>query len=249
MNPKFILHFSFYYGIKAILRGPSYIIASLVTPLTLLFVVYILTAGKLVEFAVVGGMISLIASIGLQSAGDATFFRLQLRMQELYVASEVTPIDYMLAMTISFLAFSIPGIVVYSLLGAYYGLYSLTTSAFMAFLIFMLILSTSAISFIISGLIKHVRNVWGITSILSIVMTIIPPTFYPYVDLQGRLGTNGLIYLLSLSPATPAAICAQMFFGLTAWNGNMFFTMIIFLIGETAIYFSIAKFLTRWREV
>ncbi len=249
MNPKFILQFSYYYGIKVITRGPSYIIASLVTPLTLLFVVYILTAGKLVEFAIVGGMISLIASIGLQSAGDASFFRLQLRIQELYVASDVTPIDYMLAMTLSFLAFSIPGIIVYSLLGAYYGLYSLQTSAFMAFLIVMLIISTSAIAFIISGLIKHIRNIWGITSILSIIMTIIPPTFYPYVDLQGRLGTDGLIYLLSLSPATPAAISAQMVFGLMPWNNSMFGAMMAFLIGETIIYFAIAKFLTRWREV
>jgi hypothetical protein len=89
-------------------RGPSYIIASLTTPLSLLFVVYILTSGALVKYAIVGGMITLVASIGIQSAGDATFLRLQLRLQDLYVASRVSPTDYMLALTMSFLAFSIP---------------------------------------------------------------------------------------------------------------------------------------------
>ncbi len=249
MNLKFILYFSWYYGVKIIIRGPSYIIASLVTPLTLLFVVYVLTHGALVEFAVVGGMITLIASIGLQSAGDATFMRLQLRIQEMYVASQVTPIDYMLSMTLSFLAFSIPGIVVYSFLGAYYNLYDLATTFYMIFLIIILILSTSAISFIISSMVNHVRNIWGITAVLSIVMTVIPPTFYPYTDLQGKLGTNGLIYMMSLSPATPAAVSAQMFFGLEPMNNNLFLTMVIILLVETAVYFAIAKYLTRWREV
>lgn len=102
MNFKFILYFSWYYGVKIIIRGPSYIIASLVTPLTLLFVVYVLTHGALVEYAIIGGMVTLIASVGLQSAGDATFMRLQLRIQEMYVASQVSPIDYMLSMTLSF---------------------------------------------------------------------------------------------------------------------------------------------------
>ena len=136
MNLKFIFTFAWYYGVKVIVRGPSYIIASLVTPLTLLFVVYVLTQGALVQYAVVGGMITLIASIGLQSAGDATFMRLQLRIQEMYVASEVTPIDYMLSMTLSFLAFSIPGIIVYSFLGSYYHLYNIFTALYMLFLIF-----------------------------------------------------------------------------------------------------------------
>ncbi|EQB68837.1 MAG: daunorubicin ABC transporter ATP-binding protein [Cuniculiplasma sp. C_DKE] len=248
MNLKFIFTFAWYYGVKVIVRGPSYIIASLVTPLTLLFVVYVLTQGALVQYAVVGGMITLIASIGLQSAGDATFMRLQLRIQEMYVASEVTPIDYMLSMTLSFLAFSIPGIVVYSFLGSYYHLYNIFTALYMLFLIFILILSTSAISFIISSLVNHVRNIWGITSILSIVMTVIPPTFYPYTYLLGKFGQNGLIYALSLSPATPAAVSAQIFFGLEPWNYNEFITMVIIMLIETIVYFAIAKYLTRWRE-
>lgn len=248
MNLKFILFFSWYYGIKIIVRAPSYIIASLVTPLTLLFVVYVLTQGTLVQYAVVGGMITLIASIGLQSAGDATFMRLQLRIQEMYVASEVTPIDYMLSMTLSFLAFSIPGIVVYAFLGAYYHLYDIITALYMIFLIVILILSTSAISFIISSMVNHVRNIWGITSILSIVMTVIPPTFYPYTFLDGKIGNYGLIYAMSLSPATPAAVSAQMVFGLEPWNNGLFTAMFLVMILETAVYFAIAKYLTRWRE-
>jgi ABC-2 type transport system permease protein len=232
--------------VKIFSRGPSYVIASLTTPLSLLFIVYVLTQGKLVEFAVVGGMISLIGSIGLQSAGDATFMKLQLRVQEMYVASAVTPIDYMLALTMSFLTFSIPGIVVYTVLGTIFGLYNTVTALSMVFLIVMLTLSTSAIAFIISGLVKHVRNVWGIVGILSIIMTVIPPTFYPYTDLQNF--STSLIYILSISPVTPAAISAQIIFGLEPWNMAILTYSLLTLVAETVIYFAIAKYLIRWRE-
>ena len=246
MNIRFIFTFAWYYGVKIFSRGPSYVIASLTTPLSLLFIVYVLTQGKLVEFAVVGGMISLIGSIGLQSAGDATFMKLQLRVQEMYVASAVTPIDYMLALTMSFLTFSIPGIVVYTVLGTIFGLYNTVTALSMVFLIVMLTLSTSAIAFIISGLVKHVRNVWGIVGILSIIMTVIPPTFYPYTDLQNF--STSLIYILSISPVTPAAISAQIIFGLEPWNMAILAYSLLTLVAETVIYFAIAKYLIRWRE-
>jgi ABC-2 type transport system permease protein len=79
-------------------------------------------------------------------------------------------------------------------------------------------------------------------------MTVIPPTFYPYTYLLGKFGQNGLIYALSLSPATPAAVSAQIFFGLEPWNYNEFITMVIIMLIETTVYFAIAKYLTRWRE-
>lgn len=248
MNLKFIFTFAWYYGFKIIKRAPSYIIASLTTPLSLLFVVYILTSGALVKYAIVGGMITLVASIGLSSAGDATFLRLQLRLQDLYVASKVSPTDYMMALTLSFLAFSVPGIIVYVSLGVLYNLYSLFDSLIMLSLIVILIFSTSAISFIISSAVKHVRNVWGIVSVLSIIMTVIPPTFYPYTDIMSRNGGNIIIYLMSFSPATPAAILAQFAFGLQPIVYNTLYTMMGILLTETVIYFTIARYLTRWRE-
>ncbi len=248
MNLRFVLTFAWYYGFKVIKRGPSYVVASLTTPLTLLFVVYILTSGALVKYAVVGGMITLVASIGLQSAGDATFLRLQLRLQDLYVASRVSPTDYMLALTLSFLAFSVPGILVYITLGIAYHLYNILDSLIMLLLILLLILSTSAISFIISSMVKHVRNVWGIVSVLSIIMTVIPPTFYPYTDIMSRNGGNILIYLMSLSPATPAAIIAQFAFGLQPIVYSTLYTMVGILLVETIVYLTIARYLTRWRE-
>ncbi|MCL4314333.1 MAG: ABC transporter permease [Candidatus Thermoplasmatota archaeon] len=239
MNLKFTLLFAWYYGFNTILRGPSYLIAALSTPMTLLFLVYVLSHGTLLAFAVVGGFVSLISTISLSSASDAAFLRIQLRFQDLFVPTRTGPTEYMIGLTLSYLVFSIPGIAIYAIFGYFLHIMTAIRSLEMAGLLIVLVVSTASVSFIISGLIKHIRNVWGIAAILSIVMTILPPTFYPYVYLP-----KWALYILSVSPSTPAAVIAQWIFGLSPALP----IMIPVLVVESLVFFSIARFMTRWRE-
>ncbi|EQB71711.1 MAG: hypothetical protein AMDU1_APLC00020G0077 [Thermoplasmatales archaeon A-plasma] len=239
MNLKFTFLLAWYYGLRTVGRGPSYIIASLSSPLTLLFIVFIISRGTLVKYAIVGGFIGLVASVALSSAGDAAFMRLQLRMQDLYVASRVNPSDYMLGLTLSYLMFSLPGIVLYSILGYFENVFTLTDVLALAGILALLVVSTSSISFIVSSSIKHVRNVWGIAGIMSVVMTVLPPTFYPYTFIP-----KIAIYALSVSPVTPAAVLTQGAFGLSP----LMAMEIPVMLAETVAYFSLARYLTRWRE-
>lgn len=239
LNPRFSLYFAWYYGFRVIGRGSSYVIASIATPLTLLFLVFVLSHGQLVEYAVVGGFVSLIASNGLTSASDAAFLRLQAKIQDLFIATSISSTDYMIGLTLSFLLFTTPGIVLYAALSLLYHLFTIERVLVLVAVLFMLALSTSAISFIIAGAIRHIRNVWGIVGILSIIMTVLPPTYYPYTYLP-----RSIIYVLAISPATPAAIILQGAFGLSP----EFLPMILVLVGETIVYLSLAKYFTRWRE-
>ena len=239
MNLKYVGLMAWYYGLKAIPRGPSYIIAALMTPLSLLFIVFIITKGELVKFAIVGGFVITVASVALSSAGDAAFMRLQLRMQDLYVPTRVSPSDYMLALTLSYLMFSIPGIALYSILGVIFHVFNTIAIFVLIAVVVLLVIATSSISFIISGMIKHVRNVWGIAAILSVAMTVLPPTFYPYNYIP-----RYALYVLSISPVTPAAVIAQSIFHLSP----MLLIEVPVLILETAVLFVLARFLTRWRE-
>ncbi|HLH85450.1 MAG TPA: ABC transporter permease [Thermoplasmataceae archaeon] len=240
MNLKFIGYLSWTYGFRAILRGPSYIIASLSSPLTLLFIVYILSKGTLLKFALVGGFIGLVASVALSSSGDAAFMRLQLRMQDLLVPSKVKPSDYMIGLTLSYFIFSLPGLVLYGLLGWYFKLFTPLSALLLVIVMLILVIATSSVSFIVSGTIKHVRNVWGIAGIMSVVMTVLPPTFYPYTYLP-----SWALIVLSVTPVTPAAIVAQGVFGLQPILINEIYV----LLAETVVFFSLARYLTRWREV
>lgn len=239
MNIKYVILMAWYYGIKAIPRGPSYIVAALMTPLSLLFIVFIITHGVLVKFAIVGGFVITVASVALSSAGDAAFMRLQLRMQDLYVPTRVSPSDYMLALTLSYLMFSVPGIILYAILGVLFHVFNTEAVFVLIGVLILLVIATSSISFIISGTIKHVRNVWGIAAILSVAMTVLPPTFYPYNYIP-----RYALYILSISPVTPAAVIAQSVFKLSP----VLLLEVPVLIGETGVLFVLARYLTRWRE-
>ncbi len=239
LNLRFVFTFAWFYGFRTISRGPSYLIANISTPLTLLFLVFMLSHGELVKYAIAGGFLTVIASVALQSSGDAAFMRIQLRIQELFVATSVSSSDYMVGLTMSELVFSSPGIILYAALGIIFHVFTPVGVLVIIATMILLLVATSGLSFIISSSIAHVRNIWGIAGILSIVMTIIPPTFYPYTYLPGWLQ-----YVLSLSPVTPAAILVQGYLGLSPVQPVMWLILLL----DVFAYFTVAKVVTKWRE-
>lgn len=239
MNLRFSLAFAWYYGFRTIKRGPSYVIASLSSPLTLLFLIYIISHGELIRYAVVGGFLGLVASVSFASVADAAFLRIQLRIQDLFVATSISPTDYILGLTLSYIIFSMPGIILYAIIGAIIHIFTLDSIIAMILLLVVLTISTAGLSMTIGGAVKHIRNVWGISAIMSVVLTVLPPTFYPYTYLP-----KYIIYILSISPTTSAAVLAQGFFGLEP----IMYVMIPIMIVECIVFFTLARFFTRWRE-
>jgi ABC-2 type transport system permease protein len=134
---------------------------------------------------------------------------------------------------------SIPSIVLYFILDMIFHI--LTPYAFVMTLIVasLVLLSTASLGFVLTSLVKHQRFVWAITGMLSLVMMIFPPTFYPYTYLP-----HPILLILTISPTTPAAVLEQGFFGLapTLWY------MLYILIAETVILFLLARYATVWRE-
>ncbi|EQD42424.1 ABC-2 type transporter, partial [mine drainage metagenome] len=170
MNPRFSLAFAWYYGFRTIKRGPSYVIASLSSPLTLLFLIYIISKGELIKYAVVGGFLGLVASVSFASVADAAFLRIQLRIQDLFVATSISPTDYILGLTLSYIIFSMPGIILYAIIGAFIHIFTLQAIIALILLLIVLTISTAGLSMTIGGAVHHIRNVWGISAIMSVVL-------------------------------------------------------------------------------
>jgi ABC-2 type transport system permease protein len=239
LNLKFIGTFTWYYGFKSIPRGPSYIISSMMYPLVFLFLITIFSAGKFLDFAVIGGFISIVGMNAIYSSSDMAFHRIQLKTQDLFVATSISSTDYALAMSFSYLATSTPGIAVYAIIGVLLSLFTLANAAILAVLLLLVLFSVSAIAVLVSGMIKHIRNVWGISGILSVLLTVLPPIFYPYSILP-----KPVLYLFMLSPVTPASMLAQAAFKLQPFH----YYAIVVLLVEIAVYAYIAKRLNHWRE-
>ena len=88
------------------------------------------------------------------SASDAAFLRLQAKIQDLFIATSISSTDYMIGLTLSFLLFTTPGIVLYAALSLLYHLFTIERVLVLVVVLFLLALSTSAISFIIAGAIN-----------------------------------------------------------------------------------------------
>ncbi len=239
MNLKFITAHSWLTGAGSLRSTWLYMISSIGFPLSLLFVVGVLSDGALLPYALAGGLIAVVATNGITTMADLGMFKFEYMYKDLIVTSKVSPIDYMLGVMLADLFWSIPAIAIYFVLDIIYRI--LTPYSFVMTLIVavLVLLSTASLGFVLTSLVKHQRFVWAITGMLSLVMMIFPPTFYPYKYLP-----HWILLVLAISPTTPAAVLEQGFFGLapTLWY------MLGILIAETIILFMIAKYLTVWRE-
>ncbi len=239
MNLKYICMHVWLIGVKPIKTLYMYMISNIAYPLSLLFAVGVLSDGKLLPFALSGGLVALTAANTLVIAGEIAVFRLQNRYQDLIVSTNAGPIDYMIGETIAGISWAIPGIAFYFAMDLVYGILNPYRIVMTLFVSALLIISLASIAFVMASRVKYVRNIWAISGILSILLMTISPTFYPYTYIP-----KYVLFALSIIPTTPAAVLEQGIFGIApiAWY------MLPILIVECIIYVMIAKWFIRWRE-
>ncbi|WP_221287667.1 ABC transporter permease [Stygiolobus caldivivus] len=236
---KFILAFARFYGYAPLTRGAVYVFSYLTVPLAELFLIYIITKGAFVKFAIAGGLITVIATNGLSFIADFAFLRLELKLQDLLVATEISAGDYILALTVSNLIYSSPGIITYLVLAFIYHLLNITNFVPALFVLLLLLLNTSALGFFIGSLIPHVRYSWGIGSIMGTLLTILPPVFYPYYLLPNTIFET--VYPL---PTTLASLLIQNLTGLI--STKLVVQSLILLVIETALFYYLSIKFSRW---
>ncbi len=239
MNPRFILAQAWFTGAKALKSTYISMISSLGLPLSILFAVTILSGGKLVSYALVGGVVSVFTIIGIYCLGDIGTHKLEYMYKDLIIATKSSPLEYMTGVVIASTLWSLPGIVLYFILDLVYNL--LTPYTFVMSLIvgILVLISTSSIAFLVGSFLKTIRNVWSTSSILSVILTVLPPTFYPYAFLP-----SNILNILMILPTTDGAVFLQGVFGLEPIMWNAFYI----LVAETIILLLLAKYATVWRE-
>lgn len=238
---RFIIVFAWFYGYSSLKRGYVYVATYMITPLSVLFLIYVISKGTLLPYAILGGLLSIITMNSLSLVADVTFLRLELKLQDLLVSTHVKPLDYLMGHILSNIIFSLPGIAVYVLLGIFYGMFNFIRVLWLILTLIPLLISSSALAFFISTFIPHVRHSWGVASFLSIIFTIIPPLYYP-----ANLIPEAFLYPLMISPSTPASLVLQTAFEL--YKTDIITNYIILIIG-TIIYLSLALKFSRWRSV
>lgn len=172
---------------------------SMVQAILVLFVAVL--APQLLPFALVGALIHSAFFIGQRVLNEAAYVRIDHRLNELYHASPLSPEAYFLGMAGGVLVAYLPPSVIFLLMVEVVhplGISGLATFAagFVAVWIF-----SSSLGYVISTLFKDMRTIWPYSSLLTNLLGVVPPVFYPLALVPGALQWTVLIVPTSSAAA------------------------------------------------
>jgi ABC-2 type transport system permease protein len=211
------------------------------TPFSLLFIITVTTGGRSFALGVIGSLLLVLSTVGTGLAGDATWYRLEL--QDFFVASPVNQLGYLLGIAFAGLFFASPALVVLLPLLVYIGLPLIFLPVVLVSLVGVWLFS-SAIGYLVSTFTSNLRNGWQSGLLLSVLVGILPPVFYP-----AEILPHNILLLTYAIPTTNAALLIRDAMGtaptlpywspLTGW----------FLIAVSlAIVLAVTSRVARWRQ-
>jgi len=223
-------------------RNPMSMVFTAISPFSLLFVLFVISNGHYIQFAIAGSLVMALVGYGLALGQDISFYKTEYKIQDVFVASPVSPLTYMTGLAFSELLFGLPALIVLTALAAYFG----TSFVNLPLLLSNIVLiwgAMSAMGFFLSSHILHMINATQVISFVNVILAVIPPVYYSIERLP--LVLHYFAYLL---PTTHASIILQYTMGLPTpkeWSLGLGITVqLVYLVGLVLL----AKTKAIWRE-
>lgn len=229
-------------GMLWLRRNPISMIFTAISPFSLLFVLFVVSNGQYTNFAVAGSLVMALVGYGLSLGQDISFYKTEYKVQDLFVASPVSPLTYMMGLGLSELLFGLPALVVLASLVVFFG-GSLASIPLLVATVLLIWGSMSAMGFFLSSHMLHMRNATQVISFVNVILAVLPPVFYSINRIPESL--RMLAYLV---PTTHASLMLQSIMGIRTpldWSlGFGFAVQIAYLVG----FIILAKTKAIWRE-
>jgi ABC-2 type transport system permease protein len=213
-----------------------------ISPFSLLFVLFVISNGHYIQFAIAGSLVMALVGYGLALGQDISFYKTEYKIQDVFVASPVSPLTYMTGLALSELLFGLPALIVLTTLATSFGT-SLINLPLLLSNILLIWGAMSAMGFFLSSHMLHMRNATQVISFVNVILAVIPPVYYSIERLP--LALHYLAYLL---PTTHASIILQYTMGLPTpkeWSVGLGITVqLAYLVGLVLL----AKTKAIWRE-
>jgi ABC-2 type transport system permease protein len=228
-------------GVLWLRRNPMSLVFTAISPFSLLFVLFVISGGQYTHFAVAGSLVMALVGYGLALGQDISFYKTEYKVQDVFVASPVSPLTYMMGLALSELLFGLPALTVLATLVLYLGSF---LSIFLLVATVLLIWGAmSAMGFFLSSHMLHMRNATQVISFVNVILAVLPPVFYSINSVPEVL--RPLAYAL---PTTHASLMLQYIMGMSTpagWSvGFGFAIQFAYLVG----FLTLAKTKAIWRE-
>ncbi len=246
-----IFRICYFNGLLPLGRSPMLVVAVFLTPFSFLFFLFIIGQSihsNLFQYGIVGGILFTSLFTGNGMLNDCAYLRLERQLQQVFVASPVSSVAYVLGMALSELAFTLPALALF--FGILAVVHPVGVPSFLALggIVLLTWLLACTLGFLISTLFRQLREIWPIGNVVFSSLSILPPLFYPIAALPAAVR-----WVAFLAPSTFAGQLADWAVGLggpgihPAWLGEPS-VQLAGLVGSTAIFALAAAFLARWRE-
>ena len=103
-------------AIYAMKNFPVMLVNTILAPFGLLIIIFFVSHGTLLNVGILGGFILVMVNNGISIQGDLTHLRNDMKLQDMLVSSPVSPAIYVAGIALSELVFSIPDLIVLSIL-------------------------------------------------------------------------------------------------------------------------------------
>lgn len=196
-------------GFLPMKRQPLYLINTLTSPFSFLFLLYIIEGASFLPYGVAGGMVLTVLSIGTGLQTDLTHYKSDMKFQEMLVGSPVTAGSYVLGIALSEFVYSIPGMTVFFLLSLVYCHYIFLGALVIFGTLVLVWVFASALGYTLATYLSDVRETFAVTPLISIFLTVVPPVYYELTKLPVWLRPMAL-----LAPTTWAASLVKSALGI-----------------------------------
>ncbi len=237
------LAFGWLNGIVAAKRNPLWVISYMIAPLSFLVLIRIFAREEMIGFALVGGVLMTLASNGVGLMGDTVFYKNTIKLQDMFVASPLNPLAYLGGLMLSGLFFAIPGLIIFWILLIHYNIMTIGNVVVLTLISLITLIPLAGLGFTIATFVKEERFVWPLSGILTFLLSVLPPVYYPSTLLPSVLGKIAMFI-----PTSAGAALFHLHTGLLQETPMPEITIWCILIAEGIILILITLYRSRWRE-
>ncbi len=230
-------------GWRWIWRSPAAAIVPLLQPFFFLYFLHLISSPAYLPLQVAGAMIFSTQNIGSWCLSDSAVFRIELRLQDIFVASPHDKVRYLFGVAFSNIIPALPALVALGIILA-----TVTSVSIIAWLVIVACILTiwvlySAIGIAVSSRLRSQREVWPVGNLIFTLLGILSPLYYPLSRLPPVWRE-----LAQLLPATYAALLVQGVLGLEPTTNASLAVDAGLLVLSTAVGLVLAWWLYQWRE-
>jgi ABC-2 type transport system permease protein len=234
-------------GWRWISRNPASAIAPILLPFIFLYFLSLISPPGLLPLEIVGAMLFTTQNIGSWVLGDSATWRIQMGLQDMFMASPMGKIRYLFGVAFSNFIPAAPAIGILAVLLVYvrYSAGQPIPVYFwpvLAACIFVLWILFSAIGVALSSRVKTQREIWPVGNLTFTTLGMLSPLYYPLSLLPAWWQT-----LAHFLPTTYAALLVQGALGLVAQSPMTMVEEGVLLTVSATLGTIIALRLYRWR--